>query len=470
MKKDFSTIQGNGFAEEVFALLKRYDQGDLIDYWRRLSRQKQDELLKDLNTLDLPLAFDLFHRAATPKPSSDFPTISPAPVIPIPGTKAEKARRQKARLVGEELIRKNQVAVLIVAGGQGSRLGFSGPKGKFPITPVKKKSLFQLFAETIRALNLRYEATLPLLIMTSPENHEETREFFEVNNFFGLSPKEVYFFDQGMLPTLTVEGKIVLKDETHILTNPDGHGGSLKALHTSGLLKKLINLGYTELFYCQVDNPLVRIADPVFIGYHRLEGAEISTKVVRRTELGEKVGILGIVKGKPGIVEYSDFPPGEYQTLDETGRPRHWAGNTAIHMISFNVIVNLNRHGFALPYHRAVKKIEYFRENSKKIEENGIKFEAFVFDTIPLAEKTCILEVVREEEFAPVKNRDGIDSPATAEAALTSLYQGWLRDAGIETEAGVRVEISPLFALDREGLTEKLKGEKLVVEGDVYLE
>jgi len=469
MKKDFSTIQGNGCAKKIFALLKQYGQDHLIDYWDRLPPEKQDELLKDLNTLDLPLAFDLFRLAATPKPSSDFPTINPAPVIPIPGTKAEKARRQKARLLGEELIQKNQVAVLIVAGGQGSRLGFEGPKGKFPITPIKRKSLFQLFAETIKALSLRYQANLPLLIMTSPENHGETQEFFEINNFFGLSQEEVYFFDQAMLPTLTVEGKIVLKDETHILTNPDGHGGSLKALHASGLLQMLIDRGYTELFYCQVDNPLVRIADPVFLGYHKLERAEISIKVVRRLEIMEKVGILGLVNGKPGIVEYSDFPPGEYQALDETGCPRHWAGNTAIHMISLEFIKWLNHGGFALPFHRAVKKIEYFQENRSKIEEDGIKFETFVFDAIPLAPKTCALEVVREEEFSPVKNKEGIDSPATAEATLTNLYRGWLREAGVEIAPGSQIEISPLFALDREELRRKLKGQKLVVKGDFYL-
>ncbi len=469
MKRDFFTIQGNGSAEEILALLERYDQSHIIDHWKRLSPDKQKELSRDLLALDFDLVFELFNQASESKSPSSSPAITPASIIPIPRTDPERASHQEARRQGEELIRKNKVAILIVAGGQGSRLGFHGPKGKLAITPVKKKSLFQLFAETIKALSLRYQADLPLLLMTNPENHDETRIFFEGNNFWGLSPRRVYFFDQGMLPTLTANGTLILKDETHILTNPDGHGGSLKALHTSGLLGILMNEGFSDLFYCQVDNPLVRIADPVFIGYHRLKEAEISTKVVRRQNIDEKVGIYGLVNGKPGIVEYSDFPHGEYQATDEAGRPRHWAGNTAIHMISLDFIKRLNHGGFALPFHRAVKKIEYFRENRSKIEEDGIKFETFVFDAIPLAQKTCALEVVREEEFSPVKNKDGIDSPATAEAALSSLYRVWLKDAGIQTASGGRVEISPLFALDREELRRKMKGEPLEVRGDLYL-
>lgn len=469
MKKDFSTVQGNGRAEEIKSLLLRYGQGHLYDYWKRLGPEKQEVLLEDLLALDLPLVFDLFREAATPKPPSGLPAISQAPVIPIPRTDEERANHQEARRWGEELIRQNKVAILIVAGGQGSRLGFPGPKGKLAITPVKKKSLFQLFAETILAIGLRYQADLPLLLMTNPENRDETRHFFEAHNFWGLSPRRVYFFDQGMLPTLTAEGKMVLKDETHVLTNPDGHGGSLKAIHTSGLLKMLMDEGFSELFYCQVDNPLVRIADPVFIGYHRLKGAEISTKVVRRQNIEEKVGIYGLVNGKPGIVEYSDFPPGEYQALDGSGSPRHWAGNTAIHMISLDFIMRLNHGGFALPLHRAIKKIEYFRENSRKMEEDGIKFETFVFDAIPLARKACALEVVREEEFSPVKNREGIDSPATAQMALLELHRRWLREAGIDLGPEARVEISPLFALDPEELRQKLKGQRLMVEGELYL-
>ena len=423
----------------------------------------------ELKSLDLALAFDLHKKFSRENSSPSLYETCPAPVIPIAETPREKARREEARILGESLIRENRVVVLIVAGGQGSRLGFEGPKGKFPISPIKKKSLFQLFAESVKALSSRYEASIPLLIMMNRENEDETQQFFADNQFFGLDRNRVYFFDQGMLPTITPEGQLILKDETHLLANPDGHGGSLKALYESGLLKQLIEKGYSELSYCQVDNPLVKIADPVFIGYHRMEGAEISTKVVHRRNLEEKVGIYGMMNRKPAIIEYSDFRPEDYCALDERGGIRHWAGNTAIHMISLPFIQRLNWHGFALPYHRAVKEVEGLSPEGQRLKMAGWKFETFVFDSIPLAGKTCCMEVIREEEFSPVKKQKGNDSPDTARAAMNDLYRAWLREAGAEVVPEARVEISPLYALDKEELLRKLKGKKLKIRADRYI-
>jgi UDP-N-acetylglucosamine/UDP-N-acetylgalactosamine diphosphorylase len=333
---------------------------------------------------------------------------------------------------------------------------------------VKKKTLFQLFAESIQALSTRYRARMPLLVMTSQENREETEAFFESRGFFGLPKSQVHFFRQGMLPTLTPGGKLILGDETNLLANPDGHGGSLKALYESGLAGRLKGQGVSEIFYCQVDNPLAKIADPAFIGYHRQEGADISTKVVRRQNLEEKVGIYGMVNGKPAIIEYSDFSPKDYRSRDEKGNIRHWAGNMAIHMISLSFVDRLNRRGFALPYHRAVKEVEGLDSAGRNEKMAGLKFETFVFDSIPLAQKACCMEVVREEEFAPVKNQTGIDSPDTARQAMNSLFRRWLTEAGGEVAPNAQVEICPLFALDQEELAEKLKGKKVMVGEDTY--
>jgi len=457
--------------EENLGLLEENRQHYILRHYHGLSPEKKKSFLRDLHGLDLKLVFDL-HKKFSAKSGigRPFQDICPAPIINIPKTPPEIGAREEANRLGERLIRGNQVAIVIVAGGQGSRLGFEGPKGKFPITPVKKKSLFQLLAEAAKAISLRYEALIPLLIMTSRENRQETQQFFEFHNFFGLNGDTVYFFEQEMLPTLTPEGQLILADDTHLLVNPDGHGGSLKALYESGLLENLIQQGFTELFYSQVDNPLVRIADPVFIGHHKREGAEISTKVVRRREPEEKVGIYGAVNGKPTIVEYSDFHPEEYRALDGQGNIRHWAGNIAVHMISLSFIRRLNLHGFALPYHRAVKDVEALGPDGKRATIQSWKFETFVFDSIPFASKTCCLEVTREEEFKPVKNQKGNDSPDTARAAMNRLHRSWLQEAGAVLAPEARVEISPLYALDKEELIRKLKGQKLFVHEDRYFE
>jgi len=457
--------------EEIFRLLEKTGQQHILHHYQGLTPKKKNDFLGGLQGLDLAIAFQLYEKFSkegdNPRLSYD---ISPAPILPLPKTPREAEERYEARLVGERLIRENRVAVLIVAAGQGTSLGFTGAKGKFLISPVKKKSLFQILAESVRAISLRYQGTIPLLIMASLENRQETQQFFETNKYFGLAADTIYFFDQEMVPTITPEGKLILKDDTHLMANPDGHGGSLRALYQSGLLKDLTAKGFSEIFYCQVDNPLVKIADPVFIGFHKMAESEISTKVVRRRDLEERVGVYGMVNGRPGIIEYSDFRPEEYRALDERGNIRYWSGYIAVHMISLSFVQRLNLHGFALPYHRAVKDVEVLGANRKGGKITTWKFETFVFDAIPLARKTCCLEVTREEEFAPVKNHRGSDSPATVRAAMNYLHRSWLKEAGAEVSPEAQVEISPLFALNQEELVEKLKGKKLVIREDKYIE
>ena len=455
--------------QPVLDLLEKHGQRHILAHYQDLNSKKRESFIRGLGQLDFSSVFKLHREFSQNKsPSSHSSQIEPASIIPIPRTAEEIEQRKEARKLGESLIRGNQVAVLIVAGGQGTRLGFPGPKGRLPISSIKKKTLFQLFAESIRAISKRYGANLPFLIMTSQENHEETRVFFESHGFFSLKREQVHFFSQGMLPTLTPEGKLILKDSENLLANPDGHGGSLKALYESGLTGWLKGKGITEIFYCQVDNPLVKIADPAFIGYHRQQIADISTKVVRRRNLEEKVGIYGMVNGRPAIIEYSDFSPEDYRSLDESGNIRYWAGNIAIHMISLSFVERMNREVFALPYHRAIKEVEGLGPGGRSERMTGVKFETFVFDSISLAQKSICMEVSREEEFAPVKNQSGADSPTTARQAMTNLFIQWLTEAGAQVSPGAQVEISPLFALDKEELMEKLKGEKVVVREDTY--
>jgi UDP-N-acetylglucosamine/UDP-N-acetylgalactosamine diphosphorylase len=457
--------------EDLLGLLTKYKQNDIVEYFKGLAPHEETLFLRNLEGLDLELVFGLQKKFClgdcTPFTEKSI-TIKPATVIAIPETDKEKEEEQNAKRAGENLLRDGKIAVLIVAGGQGSRLGFDGPKGIYKISPIQQKPLFQLFAEQIKAMSRRYSTRVPLLIMTSKENHDETIEFFESKNYFDLGKETLHFFRQDMLPAITPDGNLVLQNNLGLFTNPNGHGGSLKALYDSGVLETLLKEGFTELYYCQVDNPLVRIADPVFLGYHAIANAEVSTKVVRRRSIEEKVGVYVSCKGKDTIVEYSDLSPEYMSALDGAGNILYWAGNTAIHIFSLPFIRRINDHGFALPYHCARKNTDITDLKGKPLRLDVWKFETFVFDAIPLAERSCCMEIVREEEFAPVKNKVGSDSPETARSAMVDLYRNWLKKAGVCVAPEATIEISPLFALDEDELCNKLQNKNLTIETDTY--
>jgi UDP-N-acetylglucosamine/UDP-N-acetylgalactosamine diphosphorylase len=456
--------------KDLLELLTMYEQNDIIKYLKGLTPHEETLFIKNLEKLDLKLVFELqkkFCLGDCAPFAEEGTAIKPAPVIVIPETDKEKEEEINARRVGESLLRNGKVAVLIVAGGQGSRLGFDGPKGIYKISPIQQKPLFQIFAEQIKALSKRYNTRIPLLIMTSEENHDETIRFFENRNYFDLGKETLHFFRQDMLPAITPDGNLVLQNNFRLFTNPNGHGGSLKALYDSGVLEKLLKEGFTELYYCQVDNPLAKIADPIFLGYHAMARAEVSTKVVRRRSVEEKVGVYLSCNGKDAIVEYSDLSPEYMSALDGEGNILYWAGNTAIHIFSLPFIQRINDHGFALPYHCARKNTDITDRNGKSLCLDVWKFETFVFDAIPLAQRACGMEISREEEFAPVKNKDGSDSPETARSAMVELHRSWLKKANVKVVPGAAIEISPLFALDEDELCSKLQNNP-TIETDRY--
>lgn len=456
---------------ELLKNLELFDQYHILEHYRSLTSHQKQSFLEFNGNLDFHLVFRLYKDFCnTEAGRTKKMSISPADIICTPRRDGSGPDIDNARQLGESILRRQKVAVLIVAGGQGSRLGFEGPKGTFPLSPLKEKTLFQLLAEQVKALSIRFSTKIPLLVMTSSDNHADTVEFFRAHGFFGLSPETVYFFSQGVLPALSPEGRLILRDEVHLYTSPDGHGGSLKAISDSGVLEKLMDAGYEELFYCQVDNPLARIADPVFLGYHSRIGADISTKVVRRRDVSEKVGVYVRSDGKDMIIEYSDIDEKYMTALDDKGQILYWAGNTAIHIFSLSFIKGLNKGGFALPYHCAKKSAYIVSSDWEPATVDVWKFETFVFDALPFATKACCMEISRDEEFAPVKNKDGNDSPDTARAAILSLHRRWLEKAGIKLPEGARVEISPLFALGPEDVALKFKKSKLSIDSDLYLE
>ena len=281
------------------------------------------------------------------------------PTVPSRATPPQRRKYQEAIELGEKLISQGKVAALIVAGGQGTRLGFDGPKGNFPISPVKHKTLFRIFAETIQAVTQRYGATCPWYVMTSPMNHAQTVAIFKADNYYGLDAKDVFIFQQGTLPNFDFDGRILLEDKARIARSPDGHGGCIRALARSGALADMKRRGVEYLSYWQVDNPLVRLFDPLFIGLHALDGAEMSSKAVIKNAPKEKVGNFCLVDGKVTVIEYSDLPDELAEKRRPDGSLVFELGSIAIHIISTSFVEKLNIEAYSLPLHRAVKKIPH---------------------------------------------------------------------------------------------------------------
>jgi UDP-N-acetylglucosamine/UDP-N-acetylgalactosamine diphosphorylase len=356
------------------------------------------------------------------------------------------------------LISRGKVAALTVAGGQGTRLGFDGPKGNFPISPVRHKTLFRIFAETIRAVAQRYGATCPWYVMTSPMNHTQTVGIFRADNYYGLDAKDIFIFQQGTLPNFAFDGRILLEDKARIARSPDGHGGCIRALARSGALADMKRRGVEFISYWQVDNPLVKLFDPLFIGLHALAGAEMSSKAVIKNEPKEKVGNFCLIDGKVTVIEYSDLPDELAERRRPDGSLVFELGSIAIHIISTGFVEKLNTEGHSLPLHRAVKKIAHVDLQGHRVEPkqpNGIKLESFIFDALPVARESIILQISRTEQFAPVKNAAGEDSVEVTRRMMVERAAAWLESAGVtvprqpDGSVDCLLEIAPSFALDQ---------------------
>jgi UDP-N-acetylglucosamine/UDP-N-acetylgalactosamine diphosphorylase len=348
----------------------------------------------------------------------------------------------------------------------------------FAIGPVSQKPLFQIHAEKVLALRRRHKKSIPFLVMTSDATDEETRQFFTEHRFFALPREEVHFFRQGTMPAVDLgTGKLLLEAPGQLCLSPNGHGGTLTALAESGLLDRLRGQGIRQIFYYQVDNPLVKIADAGFLGHHIAAEAEASSKIVPKRGPLEKVGHLVQVDGRCMILEYSDLTEEQLRATDANGQPRLWAGNPAIHIFSVDFLARITQGETRLPFHIARKKVPHVDAAGNPVKpekENALKFEMFVFDALPMARRWTVVETDRREEFEPLKNATGDDSPESVKRAIGNLAADWLTKAGVHVprdaqgNAAVPLEISPLYALDAEELAAKVD-RKLRIEGTTYL-
>lgn len=431
---------------EAERLLKSCGQEHVLAYWKRLAKNERKELLAQVATIEPKSLRQCAAALETGGDRFDSSTGLAPKVAELSG-----AALKKAVAAGEKELRAGRVAALLVAGGQGSRLGYDGPKGCFSIGPITGAPLFYFHARKVLARSIRYDATIPFYVMTSEANDAATQKCFEENDFFGLDPKNVFFFTQGMWPGMTKDGKIILDRPGHIFMSPDGHGGLLAALRRSGALDDMRARGIKSVFFFQVDNPLVEIADPAFIGYHVLQKSEYSLKLCAKRDPFEKVGIPMQFGKTYRMVEYTEMTK-EQCLREKDGKLYFLYGSPAIHV--FDRAFLAREAAKAMPLHLAFKKIP-FVEKGKVVqpkEPNGYKFEKFIFDILPKAKRAAFLAFDPKEEFSPVKNAEGSDSPATCRADLRAKWTKWLSEIGVTVPKDLPIEIDPVYALDAKDL------------------
>lgn len=459
-------------------------QSHVFQFFDELSESQQNNLIDQAEKIDLNELQELIDTLVLKSESGDanFDDMQPAEFIPLPSNGGDETAWAKAKAIGEDALRKGRVAAFTPAGGQGTRLGYDAPKGTYPVTPIAKKTLFQVFAEKILAASTDYGVEIPWYIMTSTGNHDDTVAFFEQNDYFGLNPANVKHFAQGTMPAVDFDGKILLSGKGEIAVSPDGHGGSLRALIRNGHIDDMKQRGIDCVAFFQVDNPMVRCIDPEFIGFHVQADSELSNKACLKAYAAEKVGVFVERGGCTQILEYSDLPNDLAEATDSNGTLLYRAGSIAIHVFGRDLIERVGSgedKSVKLPFHRAEKKIPTIDATGNPIaptEPNGVKFEMFGFDALPFAKQPVVIETAREDEFSPVKNAEGIDSPESSRRDQLKQFARWAKQAGLEVEVdnnGVpttEFEISPLFATSGDQFSEKIAGSDIKIESGMIFE
>jgi len=435
---------------EAEKMLKKCGQEHVLSCWARLSKSERAALLAQVAKID-PKDVARCRAALSAPAAAAANGGGVAPKVAV----LSGASRAKAVAAGERELRAGRVAALLVAGGQGSRLGYDGPKGCYSIGPVSGAPLFHFHARKILARSRRYGAAIPWYVMTSEANNAATVACFKENGYFGLDPKDVFFFSQGMWPGMTKEGKILMESPGRIFMSPDGHGGLLAALKRSGALADMKRRGIKSVFFFQVDNPLVEVADPAFIGLHVAEKSEYSLKLCAKRDPNEKVGVPMRFGKSFRMVEYTEMTDEQNNRRTAKGELYFKYGSPAIHV--FDRAFLEREASKDMPLHLAFKKIKFF--DGKKVVKpegpNAYKFEKFIFDILPNARRAAFLAFEQKDEFSPVKNAEGADSPASCRADMQAKWARWFAAAGVTVPAGVPLEIDPTYALDAEELAKK---------------
>ncbi len=442
-----------------------YGQEHIFHFIEGLNAPSRERFLDEIEAIDFPLMKRLIDEWVHKEPAAEsFGHIAPVPVI-----RRDDPRAPEALEAGEEALRQGRAGLFVVAGGQGTRLGFAGPKGAYPIGPITKKTLFAYHAEKIRNLQRRYGCVLPWYIMVSDTNDAPTQAFFRENDHFGLAAEDIMFLRQRMVPCVDQDGKFMLEAPDRLAKNPNGHGGCIPAMVERGVLDDARERGVELLSYFQVDNWAIQVADPLFIGYHLLANAEMSSKNHRKNQPREAVGVHCVCDGEYRVIEYSelDIYPQLLET-DADGNLLHYAGNPAIHILSVDFVQRMNDTFDQFPWHRAHKKVPHIDANGNRVdpqEPNAYKFETFVFDALRyIKHPPLALEIQRDGEYTPIKQYEGGNSVVAARQSMSRHWAKWLEAAGAtiprdpQGQPEITLEISPLHAWTQGEFTEKSAG------------
>jgi UDP-N-acetylglucosamine/UDP-N-acetylgalactosamine diphosphorylase len=449
--------------DSLEALLAPQGQQHLLAFWEQLDAEGQSALAAQIAQLDFALIARLY---AQRDQLGDFRQLveraGPPPAVRLDVSRNRFAPHE-ARRRGRQALEAGQVGAILVAGGQGTRLGFPQPKGMYPIGPVSGRTLFEVHADKLVATAARYGVRIPLYVMTSPATHEPTVEFFARHGRFGLLEEDLRIFCQGTMPAVdAASGRVLLAAPGRLATSPNGHGGMLAALVASGALEDARRRGLRQLFYFQVDNPLVEICSAEFLGYHLLAGSEMTSQVIAKRHPLDRLGNVVEVDGRLMVIEYSDLPEEAARRRNPDGSLAIWAGSIAVHVFEVEFLRRMAAAAESLPFHLAHKKVACVEAGGRRIEPteaNAIQFERFIFDLLPSAQQALVVEVDPAAAFAPLKNAPGAkeDTPESVQAQMVAQHRQWLVAAGVAVDHDTPVEISPHWALDAAEVARKVR-------------
>ena len=408
--------------KEAIDKLKEYGQNHIVNILEKLDETKKQELIEQINKIDFHQMMELYQNT---KKEIEFKESKIEPVPYLDKAKLTKEQREEFDKLGEEVVKNNQYAVVTMAGGQGTRLGHTGPKGTFKLDVYGKgKYLFEILADNLQEANKKYGVIINWYIMTSKENNADTVEFLEKNNYFGYDKNKVTIFKQSELPLVDTEGKFLINKEYKIKEASDGNGGTYSSLRASGCLADMKEKGIKWVFIGSVDNALLKMIDVTLLGMAVKKGVQIASKSVAKANPQERVGVFCKMNNHPKVIEYTELPEKMAEEVDSDGELKFGESHIMCNLYTIDAIEKISKE--PLIYHTAFKKNSYIDENGKEViptEPNSYKFESFIFDAFEFFDDIAILRGKREDDFAPVKNREGVDSPKTAKELYEKYWQ-----------------------------------------------
>lgn len=398
--------------ENIKNKLIQYKQEHLIDYYEKLEENKKQEFLNQILEIDFEQIKNLFSNALEKK---DNKQIEIETIDSIDKDKIGEEEKNKYSKIGEDIIKQGKYAIVTMAGGQGTRLGYNGPKGAYFLDEGINKSIFELLCENLKNAYEKYKVYIPWYLMTSKENNKQTIEFFERNNYFGYNKEYIKFFIQGELPMIDTEGKVIIDENEKIKQASDGHGGIFISMKKNGIIEDMKKRDIQWIYISGVDNILAKLVDEIFIGLAIDKKVLVVGKSVIKAYPEEKVGIFCKKNGRPTVIEYSEMSKEMSEEKGQNNELKYCESHILCNLFNIKAIELISENN--LPYHSAYKKCNYINKEGKLIisdSPNAYKFETFLFDAFEKLEDMLILRVKREEEFAPIKNESGKDSPKTA--------------------------------------------------------